>query len=55
MEHGTSAGYHHVHLADDLAQFDHSEAVHAAWKHIHTHTQGYLLFEQQGKKKTKMA
>lgn len=30
MEHSTSAGYHHVHLADDLAQFHHSEAVHAA-------------------------
>lgn len=39
----TGAGYHHVHLADDLAQLDHSEAVHAAWKtrtqkHTKTHT-----------------
>lgn len=29
----TSASYHHVHLADDLAQFDHSEAVHAVREH----------------------
>jgi hypothetical protein len=28
----TSAGYHEVHLPNDLIQFDHSEAIHAAWK-----------------------
>lgn len=26
----TGAGDHHVHLPDDFAQLDHSEAVHAA-------------------------
>ena len=41
MGHGTSACYHHVHLADDLTQFDHSEAVHAAW----IHTEIFPLFK----------
>lgn len=30
---GTSAGDHHVHLPDDFAKLDHSEAVHAAQTH----------------------
>lgn len=34
----TSAGDHHVHLPDDFAQLDHSEAVHAA----RTHTDIYI-------------